>query len=36
VTQASEWQRDYGRFNRAQLDLLERRGEGAEALVPAK
>jgi formate dehydrogenase major subunit len=36
VTQPSEWQRDYSRFNRNQLDLLERRGGGAEALVPAK
>ena len=32
----SKWQRDYGDFNRHQLEMLERRNESAEALVPAK
>jgi formate dehydrogenase major subunit len=36
VAQPSEWQRGYGDFNRHQLEMLERRNEGAEALVPAK
>ena len=36
VTQPSEWQRDYGQFNREQLELLERRSAGADALVAAK
>jgi formate dehydrogenase major subunit len=36
VTQPSEWQRGYTQFNRHQLDMLERRREGAEAGVVGK
>jgi formate dehydrogenase major subunit len=36
VTQPSEWQQGYTRFNRHQLDLLERRREGSEAGVEGK
>ncbi|WP_298235210.1 formate dehydrogenase subunit alpha [uncultured Azohydromonas sp.] len=36
VSQPSEWQRGYTQFNRHQLDMLERRREGAEAGVEGK
>jgi formate dehydrogenase major subunit len=36
VTQPSEWQRGYTQFNQHQLDMLERRREGAEAGVVGK
>jgi formate dehydrogenase major subunit len=36
VTQPSEWQRDYSRFNERQLQLLDRRRESENLAVPAK
>ena len=36
VTQPSDWQRRYSRFNQAQLDLLEKRRHAEQANVPAK
>jgi formate dehydrogenase major subunit len=36
VAQPSQWQREYGRFNRTQLDLLEHRQHVQQADVPAK
>jgi len=36
VAQPSQWQREYSRFNRTQLDLLEHRQHAPQANVPAK